>query len=159
MEKRYKIKNPKDVKKAISNATDALGFPLDKDIVRPVVILNSLGLKTRQSCQGHLRRYNTYPWISIFWVDERTPEYYKESRKIFFNTLFKDLEEFYQDRKTPYENIITFNFLDEKQLDVTLKSIGNLKIYNDIRKQKLQEQFKELSDFCEYLNKKYQLNY
>jgi hypothetical protein len=159
MEQRYKTKNPKEVKEVISKVTDALGFPLDKDIIRPVVILNSLGLKTRQSCQGHLRRYNTYPWIALEWDAEKTPEYYKESRKIFFKTIFKDLEEFYQDRKVPYENILSFKFLDEKQLSVTLSSITNLKIFDKNRKLKLQEQFKELSDFCEYLNKKYNLGY
>jgi hypothetical protein len=159
MEQRYKTRNPKEVKEAISKVTDALGYPLDKDIIRAVVILNSLGLKTRQSCQGHLRRYNTYPWIALKWDAEKTPEYYKESRKIFFNTIFKDLEEFYQDRKVTYENILSFKFLDEKQLNVDLSSITNLKIFDKDRKRKLQEQFKELSDFCEYLNKKYHLDY
>ncbi len=41
MEQRYKTRNPKEVKEAISKVTDALGYPLDKDIIRAVVILNS----------------------------------------------------------------------------------------------------------------------
>jgi hypothetical protein len=156
---RYQIKNPKEVKKAISKVTDSLGFPLDKDILRPVIILNSLGLKTRQSCQGHLRRYNTYPWIDLIWDEESTPEYNKQSRKIFFETIFRDLEEFYQNREISYETMLTFNFFKNPKLIVRINSNSNLKMFQTNRKQKLKEHLKELTDFCEYLNKKYNLNY
>ena len=61
MNQRYKLQNPKDIEEKIKNVTDGLGMPLDEGVFRSVVILNSLGLKTRQSCEGHVDRYSTSP--------------------------------------------------------------------------------------------------
>jgi len=51
-----KIKNPKEVEKEFKRMADNLGFGIDQNIFRSVIILNSLGYKTRQSCEGHLDR-------------------------------------------------------------------------------------------------------
>ncbi len=45
--------------------TDGLGKHLDAKIKNLVVVLNLLGIKTRQSCEGHLDWGNAYPWIDL----------------------------------------------------------------------------------------------
>src|SRR5947209_1480817 len=54
--------------------TDTLGMPIDKGILDAVIVLNLLGVTTRQSCEGHLDRGDCAPWIS-FTTLEATPMY------------------------------------------------------------------------------------
>ncbi|GHO66856.1 hypothetical protein KSC_057480 [Ktedonobacter sp. SOSP1-52] len=53
--------------------TDRLGMPIDEGIFETVVVLNLLGVKTRQSCEGHLERGSFAPWVTLTTpgIDER----------------------------------------------------------------------------------------
>ena len=89
------INNLTEVEKILRETTDNLGMPIDSRIFKACVILNSLGYKTRQSCQGHAENYTTYPWIEIFYNEEVSPEYYLASSKHFHDNLFQDLKLYY----------------------------------------------------------------
>ena len=52
----------------VSTFTDKLGMPVDSGIFETVVMLNLLGLRTFQSCEGHLDHGCLYPWVTI--IDE-----------------------------------------------------------------------------------------
>lgn len=155
-----KFLNPKEVEAKFKNITDSVGMGIDKNIFRSVVILNSLGYETRQSCEGHAGRYSTKPWIEIQWKKENTEEYLKESLKFFYENLFQDLKEFYQNRKNiPYDQQIILEIMGSGQLRVRLSHYENSKCFAGRRKEKLKAYLKEINDFCEFLNQKYHLNY
>jgi len=156
MSKPYELKNPNEVRNQIERTTDRLGMPVDKGILRSVVILNSLGFNTSGSCEGHEERYNTSPWVDLKFSDADSIESAKE---IFFATLFKDLEEFYKNRKVSHEIKIIFREIKSTSYIVRLCSNSDLKIFDRERELHLRKQFLELTDFCEYLNHKYKLNY
>jgi hypothetical protein len=63
-----KKKNWGLVEEYIDRITDGLGMPVDEDIKNPVIVLNLLGIRTRQSCAGHVDR-SLAPWITITWDD------------------------------------------------------------------------------------------
>lgn len=45
--------------------TDKLGCSIDEGILETVIVLNLLGLRTTQSCEGHLDRAVAAPWVDI----------------------------------------------------------------------------------------------
>lgn len=49
----------------VDSWTDALGMPIDEKIKDTIIVLNLLGFKTQQSCEGHLDSGRLYPWISF----------------------------------------------------------------------------------------------
>jgi hypothetical protein len=49
----------------LEGATDALGTPIDKDIMEAVIALNVLGVMTDSSCEGHIGRGYAAPWIDF----------------------------------------------------------------------------------------------
>ena|SRR5579885_1692239 len=53
----------------VRRITDGQGCPIDEGIVETVVALNLLGLRTCQSCEGHLDDGWPYPWVD-FETDE-----------------------------------------------------------------------------------------
>lgn len=53
------------MEKRFTTVTDRLGESMDERIIEPVVGLSLLGIRTAQSCEGHLDHGNAYPWISI----------------------------------------------------------------------------------------------
>jgi len=149
--------NPYEVEKNLREVTDLVGMPIDSGIFRSCVILNSLGYKTRQSCEGHEESYNTYPWIDLIWDADTTPEYYESSAKFFYENLFQDLKQFYKNRNTKYNQQITIEYFSSKKFNVRLSQMQNLKCYRNKRKEKLKEYLNEINDFCEFLNKKYNI--
>ena len=153
------LKDPKQIELKLRNTGDGQGRGLDENIIRPCVILNALGYKTRQSCEGHVEEYGTYPWIDLIWDEKSGEDYYQKSLKQFYETIFKDLEEFYKLNKKPYDNTISFSIFDDEILIIRLAHKTDSKIYGEERPKKLQEHLKEIQEFCEYLNKKYHLNY
>lgn len=58
---------------AVSHLTDRLGEVVDESIFETVVTLNVLGLRTVQSCEGHLDHGACYPWVSVIDVDVQRP--------------------------------------------------------------------------------------
>lgn len=54
-----------DMAREVDSWTDGLGMGIDEKIKDTVIVLNLLGFKTRQSCEGHLSWGHSYPWISL----------------------------------------------------------------------------------------------
>jgi hypothetical protein len=153
------IKNPLEVEKILIETTDNLGMPIDSRIFKACVILNSLGYKTRQSCQGHTENYTTYPWIEIYYNEQVTPEYYLASSKHFYDNLFQDLKYYYQTKEFKYDEMITFEKFKAKIFIVRLSQQQNSKCFKNKREEKLETYLYEINDFCQFLNQKYNLNY
>jgi hypothetical protein len=153
------IKNPLEVEKELRKTTDGLGMRVDPRIFKSCVILNSLGHKTRQSCEGHPHRYSTYPWIDIYYNKKETPENYLKSSKNFYNTLFQDLKEFYNTKNIIYDQMITFEKFRGKVFLVRLSQLENSKCYKNKREEKIEKYLQEINEFCQFLSKKYNLNY
>jgi len=65
MTKIYKEKRWNEKLQSLGNITDKLGMPIDKRIIETVAALNLLGIKTTQSCEGHLSHGSSYPWVNI----------------------------------------------------------------------------------------------
>ncbi len=53
------------MEKEIDSITDGLGLGIDPGIKTTVIVLNLLGFKTSQSCEGHIGRGLPYPWIDF----------------------------------------------------------------------------------------------
>lgn len=58
-----------DAEAFMRRITDGLGCPIDEGIVETVVAFNLLGLRTCQSCEGHIVDGLPYPWVD-FETDE-----------------------------------------------------------------------------------------
>jgi hypothetical protein len=156
MIKPYILKNPIEVEKNFLIRTDKLGMAIDEGIFRSVVILNSLGFVTRQSCEGHPDRFGTYPWIDITF---NNPDEDKTvARELFFNTLFKDLVDFYSNRKIIHHIKLTYWEFNEDELQIRICNMVNPNVYQN-REEVIEHCKLELNSFCEFLNKKYNLNY
>ena len=78
---------------------------------------------------------------------------------MFFRIFFTYLHEFYKNRNTPYDKIIKVDKLDEENLVVLINFFEYARSFEDRREEKLKGYLKEINDFCEFLNQKYQLNY
>ncbi len=52
----------------VFSLTDKQGEPVDPGIFKAVVALNLLGVRTFQSCEGHLDHGCPYPWVTV--IDE-----------------------------------------------------------------------------------------
>jgi hypothetical protein len=53
-------------KKALfAKITDRTGMPIDSGILETIIALNTLGITTSQSCEGHLDHGRPYPWITF----------------------------------------------------------------------------------------------
>ena len=151
------IKNPAEVEKNLREATDKHGMPIDSRIFKACVILNSLGYKTRQSCEGHNENFTSYPWIDIIWNENTTPDYYEESAKFFYDNLFQDLKDFYTNRKVNYDERITFKKFGKKIFTVRISQLQNSKCFENKRSEKLEKYLQEINEFCEFLSNKYKL--
>jgi hypothetical protein len=66
--------------KKFQKQTDGLGKLLDEGIFQTVVVLNCLGINTRQSCEGHLDHGVAGPWVDII-PDDATDQKSGEKRK------------------------------------------------------------------------------
>jgi hypothetical protein len=158
MIKPYELKDPVKFKEKLLETTDLLGLPIDKGILRSIIILNSIGFPTTGSCEGHQENYSSKPYIDI--VFQTLPEEnIEDCKKLFFETLFQDLADFYGNRKVPHSRKISFESPIFSQFEISIRINSNLKIYGEGRAEKLKEHYLELTEFCEFLNKKYQLNY
>ena len=71
-----------EMEKEVNSWTDALGLKIDPGIKKTVVVLNLLGFKTEQSCEGHIDWGRLYPWVSITTEDEEMKALLDEGIKI-----------------------------------------------------------------------------
>jgi hypothetical protein len=53
------------LRRLFERVTDSLGKGIDSGIIDMVVALNAAGIRTNASCEGHLHRGKSYPWIDI----------------------------------------------------------------------------------------------
>jgi hypothetical protein len=58
---------------------DGMGCPIDEGILHTVVTLNLLGLRTSQSCEGHLDGGLPYPWLDF--QTEECPDWYEQAQE------------------------------------------------------------------------------
>jgi len=154
----YKISDPQKVSERLKKTTDKLGMPIDKGIFRSVVILNSLGFETTGSCEGHIEEINKNPWIQISFHDENTNDV-KDGEKLFFDTLLKDIEDFYSKRDTKHENVLTFKEIKSSRFLIDIYPNTNLLVFSNDKFKNLKDSLNEINDFCEFLNLKYKLNF
>ena len=49
----------------VNKITDGLGMPIDEGIKETVVAFRVSGFPTTGSCEGHLNRGTSYPWVDI----------------------------------------------------------------------------------------------
>ncbi|HEY4507646.1 MAG TPA: hypothetical protein VJJ47_02100 [Candidatus Paceibacterota bacterium] len=54
-----------EVRRGLVGTVDGLGHGLDEGIVEAVVVINTVGFPTRQSCEGHAGHGLPYPWIDV----------------------------------------------------------------------------------------------
>ncbi|HEY4033549.1 MAG TPA: hypothetical protein VGL94_06245 [Ktedonobacteraceae bacterium] len=52
-----------EIAERASRITDKLGMPIDQGILETVIVLNLLGITTKQSCEGHMDHGIPAPWI------------------------------------------------------------------------------------------------
>lgn len=88
------------MEKEVETWTDALGLGIDPGIKKTVIILNLLGFKTQQSCEGHIDWGRPYPWVSITTEDKQIETLRNEGMKIW-----NDIKEKEQDIQKKYPHL------------------------------------------------------
>ena len=80
--KREKLAEWNFMASEVSTWCDGLGQPLDEKIKETVIILNLLGFKTRQSCEGHLDWGYSYPGVDFAFDEEKSTELWNELSEV-----------------------------------------------------------------------------
>mgnify|MGYP003395007216 CR=1 FL=1 len=65
LERQNKIDRLNEIRKNVDEIVDLLGHPIEEGIKPTVVILNALGLRTTQSCEGEMDRWMAGPFVDI----------------------------------------------------------------------------------------------
>jgi hypothetical protein len=137
------IKSPASHKERSWNAmatevdswTDALGMPIDPKIRDTVIVLNLLGFKTSQSCEGHIDRGSAYPWISFNMNDSDARLLVENQRAILekIESKREELKDKYPDTD-PYDSpgVSELIKLREKyrEVDTQIQEISRKKMIN-----------------------------
>ena len=108
-----------DMAREVVSWTDGLGKPLDVEIAQTVIFLNLLGVKTVQSCHGHVEEKGVaYPWIMFHATEPADPEWYKDEALrevasaevgVLYSKCLDLLEEFYGQRQVHYRIMLGFS--------------------------------------------------
>lgn len=75
-----------EMAREVESWVDGCGMPIDENIKDTVIVLNLLGFKTRQSCEGHLDHGRSYPWISFDIEDAEFELLINEAREVGLKT-------------------------------------------------------------------------
>ena len=75
-----KMQQWEQMKERVSRMVDRLGKPVDKGIAETIIVLNLLGIPTRQSCAGHLKWGVGAPWVDIESKDKKIQELMEKER-------------------------------------------------------------------------------
>lgn len=98
----------------IDKITDALGYPIDKDIKSIVIALNANGINTIQSCGGHLEgEHSIAPIVDIAAKGE--PLWHYENQRAVYEETAKKYN-------VPVEKIIGLNASDPENLELRFKA-------------------------------------
>ncbi len=115
---------------------DALGRGIDHEIKNTVIVLNLLGFRTEQSCQGHIDWGLSYPWISFNTQDEEINVLHNKRNDIFklIDEKESEIQKKYPDlslgealRKEQSEEL-TALYQQNRQLNDTIDKLSKLKL-------------------------------
>lgn len=154
----------------VNEITDRLGKGVDEKIKEAVAIFLVHEFTTSGSCEGHIDKKGDdeyglpFPWVEVYASE---PEGWKESEEKKQEWIIENLkqqqkmmgflEEFYQERKTPFDARLTFD---------KIGAFGGFRVQSfgaemmalltpEERKQKLELYRKEMNDFTKFLKDKY----
>ena len=154
----------------VNEIGDSLGRGIDEKIKKSVAAFLIHGFSTSGSCEGHITEESEeehglpYPWIEIYAPE---PEKWKESKEKQYKWIVENLkqqqkmmgflEEFYKERKTPFDARLTFRGIGAYG-GFRVQSFG-AEMYPILtleeQKQKLKLYRKEMDDFAIFLKDKY----
>lgn len=84
----------------VASWADALGRGIDSGIKNTVIVLNLLGFKTEQSCEGHSDGGEAYPWVSIITQDDEI-----DALRTNISSIYRQIEEKRSKIESKYPNI------------------------------------------------------
>ncbi|MGM0439155.1 MAG: hypothetical protein ACQEP3_01820 [Patescibacteria group bacterium] len=87
-------------KRKVEKLEDKLGLEVDEPIKETVVALNVNELPTRQSCGGHLKRGESYPWVMISASDKPKNKFIDEEK--IFKSIAQGEQFSYKEIKDPW---------------------------------------------------------
>lgn len=117
---------------------DALGKGIDVRIKDTVIVLNLLGFKTEQSCEGHIDWGRPYPWVRIASRDSEINNLRKKALNIFTSIEQKESE-----IQKKYPNLSPRDALRKDEGDNTKDSQELLVLYQ--AKHQLNDEIEKLS--------------
>lgn len=118
-------------------------FRLDTGIEGIVLALNAGGVRTTQSCEGHLGHGLPYPWVRVVEAD--------------CVALERFLEAFYQKEPAPYDRMLQIEHLltDEYMLRPHGGVLQKIREHGE-RARKLAEYQYEMQDFAAFLKRRFE---
>jgi hypothetical protein len=126
----------------VTRIADRRGKKIDPGIMDMVLALNASGIRTTQSCEGHIDWGFPYPWVCVVEQD--------------CSTLERFLEAFYDQHQILYDRMLMIeHLLDDEYM---LRSHGGiLQDGRDLAKciEKLKEYQEEMQVFTAFLKKCY----
>ena len=117
-------------------------FRLDPRIEAIVLALNDCGVRTTQSCEGHLERALPYPWVRIEEADRAS--------------LQRFLEAFYQQHYADYDHMLMIeHLLDDEYMLRSHGAISQENRSNIERTSKLEKYQDEMQAFAGFLKESF----
>src|ERR1039457_2831739 len=81
-----------EITKAVDEATDRLGLPIDPGIKKAVIVFNVVGLITEASCEGHMDGGLSWPWIDVGVNDREHNDYLRVVAQTFLDAFYTTRE-------------------------------------------------------------------
>lgn len=153
--------NINKIREEVSTFEDKLGQKVDKDIFEAVVALRLHGFNTVSSCAGHVKQ-KTLCFTPHIDITDTTKESHIDQYKANVEKLSKLinlLDEFYQNRKTDYKNMLVCSCSWGNAAFIELRPHSGLtsayEVINLQARQELHKQYlKEFKDFAKFLIEK-----
>lgn len=112
------------MEKEVARWTDGLGMPIDKGIQDMVIVLNLLGFKTEQSCEGHDNWGRPYPWVRISTTSSELEKLWTQMKSLSEEIQKKENESAPQD--TLHKLYRRHHELDDTIQATSLKQVKSL---------------------------------
>jgi hypothetical protein len=151
------------IKEKVDKMVDNLGMYVDEGIKETVVMMNAFGLRTSQSCEGHLDK-QIAPWVGIcpripkakeWYENEALREKVKRQRNYYAKKAINLLNLFYRERKVPFDAMLG---LARVGYGFRIQSNGAEIIGTYERREqakKFEHYKKEMEDFTKFLKENY----